>query len=269
MKIKYIFLPALFFLFFLMPPCVRCTVAVELDDVSISLEFHNKKVKDVLWAIAHQGKILLLYDEKQAGKIISGKYKNITVEAAIKRIFSGNNLTLTLDPAKRMVIIKTFGAVNYKVISGLGEHEPVIVGGLSLKDLQTLHRNQVTEIERYLTNPDSIDSLTGKTLGEIRHLHEEQSREIQTVTEEDRIRSLHEQQEKEIQVYLHNPDSVDPMSGMRLSKIRALHQIQFDEIKKNNEEEIDPFTHMTNKEIKELHRKQYEKLNGKKTKGIK
>ena len=249
--------------------CPGWAVAKELIDHHVSFEFRNKTVEDVLKAIAQQENVILVYDENKAGKVISGKFENISLENAIKRIFAGNNLTLTTDPAKRMIIIKTYGTATYKVVSGLGEKDTFIVGGLSLKNLQTLHKNQVNEIEKYLANPESIDPLTGKTLGEIKYLHEEQSREIRLEAEDDRIRSLHEQQEKEIQAFNHNPESIDPMSGMRLGQIRALHETQAGEIKKNNEEEIDPFTNMSNREIKELHRKQYEEITGKKIPGIK
>ncbi len=68
------------------------------------------------------------------------------------------------------------------------------------------------------------------------------------------IKILHEQQRQELQTYLKDPESIDPLSGMKLADIQEMHVTQQVELEKlrNDPNTIDPVSGMTNAEIKNL-----------------
>lgn len=72
------------------------------------------------------------------------------------------------------------------------------------------------------------------------------------------IKALHEEQRQELSTYLKDPESVDPVSGMKLVDIKDLHGTQQKELEnlKNDPETIDPLSGMTNAEIKKLNNSQ-------------
>lgn len=72
------------------------------------------------------------------------------------------------------------------------------------------------------------------------------------------IAVLHNEQQAELQAYLRDPESVDPMSGMKLVDIRGMHQQQLEELEqmKSNPETVDPISGSTIGEIERLHKQQ-------------
>ena len=76
----------------------------------------------------------------------------------------------------------------------------------------------------------------------------------------DEIRELHRQQRQELEDYLKDPESVDPLSGMKLVDIRALHEKQHEELEKskNNPATIDPISGKTLGELEKQHSAQRE-----------
>lgn len=69
------------------------------------------------------------------------------------------------------------------------------------------------------------------------------------------IASLHREQRAELQEYLRDPESVDPMSGMKLVDIRAMHDEQHAALEqmKQNPETIDPTSGASLGELQKLH----------------
>jgi hypothetical protein len=74
------------------------------------------------------------------------------------------------------------------------------------------------------------------------------------------VKVLHEQQRQDLQKYLKDPESVDPVSSMKLVDIQELHGNQQAELKnlQNDPAAIDPVSGMANAEIKKLHDVQQE-----------
>ena len=72
------------------------------------------------------------------------------------------------------------------------------------------------------------------------------------------ISDLHRQQRQELEDYLKDPDSVDPMSGMKLVEIRGIHEEQHKqlELDKKNPATVDPVSGATLGEIENLHNAQ-------------
>jgi len=75
-------------------------------------------------------------------------------------------------------------------------------------------------------------------------------------------KALHEEQRQELLVYLNDPESVDPESGMKLVDIRELHITQQAELERmrDDPETIDPMSGMKLGDIQELHNTQQAEL---------
>lgn len=69
------------------------------------------------------------------------------------------------------------------------------------------------------------------------------------------VKALSEQQHQELERYLKDPESVDPMTGMKLVDIQELHKTQQAEQEQLRKDPgaIDPVSGMTNAEIKNIH----------------
>ena len=78
----------------------------------------------------------------------------------------------------------------------------------------------------------------------------------------DEIRELHRQQHQELKAYLDDPESVDPLSGMKLVDIRALHEEQEEQLKRDleNPDTVDPVSGATLGEIEKLHASQRDEV---------
>jgi len=76
------------------------------------------------------------------------------------------------------------------------------------------------------------------------------------VTEE--IRELHAQQRQELEDYLNDPESVDPLSGMKLVEIRAMHDQQRSELEQSlsDPNTVDPVSGSSLGDIEQLHKEQ-------------
>lgn len=69
------------------------------------------------------------------------------------------------------------------------------------------------------------------------------------------IAALHKEQRAELQEYLRDPESVDPLSGMKLVDLRAMHEEQRDEFEKMKQDPqtVDPTSGASLGELQQLH----------------
>lgn len=69
------------------------------------------------------------------------------------------------------------------------------------------------------------------------------------------IAALHREQRAELQEYLRDPESVDPLSGMKLVDIRAMHEQQHAELEqmKQDPQAVDPASGASLGELQQLH----------------
>lgn len=254
-------------------------VLSSIQQATITLEIHNERIQEVLEHIAKETGFTMMYGEQLAGKKISGKFNNVSLEEVIRRIFKGESYTLTVSPEEKIIIVKTYGVQKYKVAAGSSADHVATILGLSSADkkrIENLHRQQIQELEKYLANPENVDPLTGKTLGEIGTLHKSQYRQLAndqknldfpdeiSGIEQRKISKLQKREYQELKEYTENPDSIDPQSGIKLGHIKELHARQYKELHPEDTTDlIDPFTKMTNVEIKALHKRQYKELMGK------
>lgn len=76
------------------------------------------------------------------------------------------------------------------------------------------------------------------------------------------IAELHREQHAEMQEYLRDPESVDPLSGMKLTDIRAMHEEQHAAIEqmRQDPEAVDPISGATMGELQQLHASQQQEI---------
>jgi len=81
--------------------------------------------------------------------------------------------------------------------------------------------------------------------------------------DQQKIKQLHPLQERQIKEYENNPESVEPITGIKLADIRSLHARQERQIKEyeNNPESVEPITRIKLAEIELLHARQEREIN--------
>ena len=164
----------------------------------VSIDGGNRSLRAVLTEIAKQTSWTILVDEKLLDTSISGQFHAIGLESFLKRSLRGENLIVLYDEAAKSVIIRAFGSAG----TMLTITPNFLPEKFNDKDLQASRAEDQRAYDKYLSNPDSVDPLTGMTLGE--------------------IKAMREKDQKEYDKYLSNPDSINPLTGMTLGEIAAM-----------------------------------------------
>ncbi|MBM9538615.1 hypothetical protein [Desulfobulbus alkaliphilus] len=208
------------------------------DTPNVTIEAHNAPLEKVLQEVAKQTKWNFNLDPDLAQQPVSGTFNQQHIDHVIKALLHKENHLVEVDVATRTYNIRAFGSkmpfsvqVTEQGSSLLAEEQPQI-------DIAALHAEEQRIFEAYINNPDSIEPLTGMTLGEIAAIQAEEQR----VYEE----------------YLNNPDSIEPLTGMTLGEIAAIQaeeQRMYD-ANLNNPNAIEPLTGMPFSEIESIQAKE-------------
>ncbi|WLE98591.1 MAG: hypothetical protein QTN59_07060 [Candidatus Electrothrix communis] len=234
----------------------------------VTVRFQEKPMSTVLGEIAQQTGIAILYDEKLADQKVTGYYKDVKFSEAINRLFRGTNKSIQVFKSEKKIIIKTFGAKQFILVSS--DQPSNNVDSVTVGDLQKLHRQQYKEYKERIADDNEVLS-GGMTRGEIRTMHEKQYEELQNQIKDDNevldggmtrgeIRAMHEKQYEELQNQIKDDNEVLD-GGMTRGEIRAMHEKQYEELQnqiKDDNEVLDGG--MTRGEIRAMHEKQYEEL---------
>ncbi len=197
----------------------------------VTIDADKRPLKDVLAEIASQIDWTVIVDKNLADTAVTGTYKDIELEAFLKRTFKGENLIVLYDEELKTIDVRAFGenGVKRAIIS---EESQVVIP--DEEALQALRAKEEQIYEEYISNPDSIEPLTGMTLGE--------------------IAAIQAAEQKAYDAYITNPNSVEPLTGMTLGEIAALkeeEQKRYDEYL-SNPESIEPLTGMSLADIDSL-----------------
>jgi hypothetical protein len=235
----------------------------------VSVDGGNRSLRAVLTEIAKQTSWTIMVDEKLIDTAISGSFHEIGLDSFLKRSLRGENLIVLYDEKAKSVIIRSFGSTG-----GMQTITPgFLPEKLNDKELQARRAKDQRAYDEYLSNPDSIDSLTGMTLGEIKAMRERDQKaydkylsnpdSIDPLTGKTlgEIKAMRERDQKAYDKYLANPDSIDPLTGMKLGEIKAMRERDQKEYDKylSNPDSIDPLTGMTLGEIAALKNKKGKK----------
>ncbi len=193
-------------------------------------------LQNVLKSISEQTEWTIIFDENLANTLISGDFSEVPFDTFLKRALKGQNLIVVYDDQNRSVEVRSFA----------GQDQPQMIvdaDGINPfptdKEEQQILANQKREdkiYEEYQNNPDSIEPLTGMTLGEITALqareqeifdayqNDPQSKEPVSGVTLGEIATLKEYEDLVYEEYRNNPDSIEPLTGMTLGEIAALRK---------------------------------------------
>ena len=212
--------------------CGHAVADIKGDDLIVTIEANHLPFRDVLADISSQTQWNIVFDEKLADKAIAGNFQNVGLDSFLKRTLRNENLIVLYDENSKTVDIRSFGGTGKQLkISSIPPNPS------NLKDekkLQALTLEEQRAFDVYISNPDSVEPMTGMTLGE--------------------IAALRVAEQKAYDEFMSNPESIDPITGMTLSKFAALREAEqkaYDEFM-SNPESIDPITGMTLAKVKAL-----------------
>jgi hypothetical protein len=201
------------------------------SDLIVSIDGNNRPLREVLTDISRQTAWTVVVDERLIDKAISGKYNEIGLESFLKRSLKGEALIVLYDQAAKSVDIRSFGEPSKMVTIKADSPLPAMPDE---KQLEALRIEDQRAYDTYVSNPDSIEPMTGMTLGE--------------------IAALHAAEDKAHKEFISNPNSVEPLTGAKLTDIKALHATEqkASDAYKSNPNSVEPLTGVTLGEIAAL-----------------
>ena len=258
---KKLFLSTIFCLALVAAVVVQAQAAQQDAELVVSVDARQRPLKDLLTEISKQLSWTIIIDERLIDKPISGVYKDIEFKSFLKRALKGENLIVLYDEARKNINIRSF--------SGTGKMVAISSGPIPVPDkkkLQAIRKEEQRAYAKYISNPDSVEPLSGMTLGEIKALREKEQKAYQeyisnpdsveplTGKKLSEVKALRENEQKAHQAYVANPDSVDPLSGMKLSEIKALREKEQKAYNAytSNPDSVDPLTGKKLAELKSL-----------------
>jgi len=168
-----------------------------LLDKRVTLCFQNEPLGQVIEEISKQSKISILYNQELSSEKVTGDYRNISVSDALNRLFSHKNKSIIFNNDKRMFLVKTFGVQKF---TWAATNTTFPSSSADTSNFITAKAKELEEnYQKYLSDPESIDPLTGKKLTELCRLKE--------------------QMKEEYMKYIEDPSSVDPFTGKKLTRL--------------------------------------------------
>ncbi len=175
-------------------------------DKPISISFENEPLSKVLKQISEQTSVSIAYDQELANEKVTGNYQNVKTSDAITRLFRSKNKSIQVNKAKKIVIVKTFGAKSF-IWAGIIQERSAPYP-MTLGELKEMHALQYREYKNRVAN-DSEILKGGITRGEMKAMHAQQYSAYQKKISKDddmleggitrgEMKAMHEKQYREI-----------------------------------------------------------------------
>jgi len=257
---------------------VLASVDGSRSEVLVTMALVDKPLGLALEELSAKTGYKIIIEKDFQSIVISGNFKDVSVEEFIRRALRGKNLSIISDESKKLVIVRLFGnkaGVGNLIVIGNFEDGPgSTLTSDELSDIKKLHKAQSEEFKDWKNNPESIDPYSGATLGELASLHEGQVKEYEAwkanpdSVDPDgggNLKDISNLQEKQVQDYeawKNNPESIDPYSEEKLGNLNAMHQQQAEEYEswKKDPEAIDPYSGERLGVLQKLHEQQEKDL---------
>ena len=236
----------------------------------ISISFQNEPLSTVLKQISKKTGVSIAYDQELANEKVTGNYQNVKTSDAITRLFRSKNKSIQVNKAKKIIIVKTFGAKNF-IWAGSNQSQSNS-SQMSLAELEQMQSQQYRQYKKSISDDNEILD-GGMTRREVRTMQKQQYAEYKKQIADEsevleggmtrgEIRARQEQQYKEYQKNISNNSEVitisNPGNSMTRGEIRAMQEQQYKEYQEdiaNNKEALD--IGMTRGELRTLHNKQF------------
>ncbi|GAB4337616.1 MAG: hypothetical protein Kow0089_09060 [Desulfobulbaceae bacterium] len=242
------------------------TQSKEGKEPLFSVQAENKQLQDIAGEIFRQTGYRVVFDEKWNSLQVSGNYSDVTIEEFCRRVFRNQNTSLLINDKDKIYVIRFFGDKSFAdLLAGSSSG-----GDLSgeEKDLREEYKRRFEEakarMRELLADPNTVDPVTGLTLGEIRRIDMIAQEEKQALLDNpetvdpvsglsiEEIEERNNASRADLENRLNDPESVDPLTGLSKGDIdrkTAEAQAQKDQIL-NNPESVDPITGLTISEIR-------------------
>ena len=197
----------------------------------ITLELKNMPFDQALEKVASQTNLLIKIDENLAKKKISGVFVDNDLDLFLSKCLRDHNYTFVHDASMNTLTIRTFGTKDSQLVTIKTIKPATEISPLVNIDLEQLREKENIAHRKYLSNPKSIEPLTGVPLASIlkRSLEENinysnyidafNSTEPLTKIELQEIRTLTKNETNSYHQYLNNPNSLEPLTGIKLQDI--------------------------------------------------
>jgi hypothetical protein len=148
-------------------------------DEPLTISFQNEPLSKVLKRISERIGVSIAYDQELANEKVTGNYKNLKTSDAITRLFRNKNNTIQVNKAKKIIIVKTFGAKNFLLAKGVDSKDRLlqqqIMGtDMTLAGLNALNKKQLEYSQQTIGDDEVIMGSPGMTLNDLNNLHLQQ-----------------------------------------------------------------------------------------------
>lgn len=182
-----------------------------VSNLRADISVQNKPLKEVVLSVQQQTGYRVELTSIDESFLVSGEYNNVGVEKIFTRLLKGYNVAVAINQFNRSIFVISLGSKiqraknsnvpevasskmpegqdSEKALSPVGEIEAessdksysdlsLEPAGLSSKNIQILHTQQVDELRRRQGDPDYVDPLTGLTSAELGKMHKKQIMEL-------------------------------------------------------------------------------------------
>lgn len=228
------------------------------NNTEVTIRAQDENLDNIINIIYNQTGCKVYIHKKWSNLTISGHYLSTPLNKLIPRLFKRYSHSVIIDEKNKAYYVSLFGepkaASTEKFIANsidVGQRQ-------NANDINKLHAKQLQELEKYLSNPNSVDPVSGMSLSSIQRLHAEQIAEVSDP--KDAI----EEERKSMKEFLSSEDAIEPFSNMTVTEIETQHANQMNEL---NALLMDPTTFidenedMTLGELQQLHRSQMSEIN--------
>jgi hypothetical protein len=159
-------------------------------DEPITISFKNEPLSVVLEQISKRIGVSIAYNQELANEKVTGNYKNVKISDAITRLFRNENNSIQVNKAKKIIIVKTFGAKNYLLARAVDSkdhflQQQIMGTDMTIAELNALNRKQLEHPEQTIGDNEVIMGTSGMTLNDLNNLHLQQFETLQSAKIDD------------------------------------------------------------------------------------
>lgn len=145
-------------------------------DEPLTISFQKEPLSEVLKQISERTGVSIAYDQELANEKVTGNYKNVKISDAITRLFRDKNNTILVNKAKKLIIVKTFGAKNFLLAKAVASKDHILqqqVMGtdMTIPELNAQNKKQLEHSQQTIGDDEVIMGSSGIKLSDLNNLH--------------------------------------------------------------------------------------------------
>lgn len=145
-------------------------------DEPLTISFQNEPLSKVLKRISERTGVSIAYDQELANEKVTGNYKDLKTSDAITRLFRNKNNTIQVNKAKKIIIVKTFGAKNFLLAKAVDSkdhflQQQIMGTDMTIAELNALNKKQLEHSQQTIGDDEIIMGSSDMTLSDLNNLH--------------------------------------------------------------------------------------------------